>query len=84
MEIAGKYKEYFYIIRCCEEGDWHLREGGNGSGMISCEHSGSHTCYDYLDVTKLKEVTNEKIIKEIELSDSYKLYEHMGKIKKEE
>jgi len=79
MEIAGKYKEHYYIMRCCNEGKWEIREGGNGSGMCGCIHTGYTTCYDYLDVKTLKEVTDKEIIKEMESSESYKLYEHRFK-----
>jgi len=79
MEIAGKYREHYYIIRCCEEGKWQIRE--NSSGMISCRHTGWQTAYDYLDPRTLKEVTDPKILEEVESSDGYKLYEHRFNVK---
>jgi len=77
MEIAGKYREHYYIIRCCDQGRWQIREGG--SGMCSCRHTGWQTAYDYLDVKSLKEITDEKIIKEIEESAEFQLYAHRFK-----
>ena len=74
FEIAGKYKDRFIIMRCCDEGEWYISFPIRGSGALSCKHDGSQTFYDYLDVDKLKEVTDEKILKEVEASESYKLY----------
>lgn len=82
MEIAGKYKEHFIIMRCCSKGDWYITQPSYGSGAVSCSHSGYHTFYDYLDISKLEEVTNKKILKQIKLSESYKFYEICGDINK--
>jgi hypothetical protein len=74
MEIAGKYKKRYIIMRCCDEGEWFITQPMYGSGCLSCEHSGSTIYYDYLDVSKLKDVTDEKILEDIKLTESYKFY----------
>jgi hypothetical protein len=65
MEIKGLYKGEV-VARCCSKGKWHTIWTSRGSGSMNCKHTGFHTDFDYLDVSKLKEITNKKIIKEIE------------------
>jgi hypothetical protein len=79
MEIAGKYKGYHIIARCCSEGEWFITQPMNGSGACHCNHTGYTEFYDFLEVNKLKEVTDEKIIEQVKASPSYKLYEHRFK-----
>lgn len=70
MEIAGKYGEYSIIMRCCSKGKWYITTPMRGSGCSSCNHldengkGGYTTYYDYLEVDKLNEVTDPKIIEE--------------------
>jgi hypothetical protein len=70
MEIAGRYEKYSIIMRCCSKGKWYITTPSRGSGCSSCNHldengKGGHTTYyDYLEIDKLKYVTDENIIKE--------------------
>ena len=58
MEIAGRYGEHDIIIRCCTNGKWYTTTPMRGSGMLSCIHTGYHTCYDYLNI---KEILKEAL-----------------------
>ena len=68
MIIAGTYDGYL-ITKCCKKGKWKLTYVNRGSGSFSCEHKNHYGNFDYLDMSKLKEVIDEKIIEEISFPD---------------
>jgi len=65
VKIKGTYKGEV-IARCCSKEKWHKIYVNRGSGSIYCEHQDVDTNFDYLDMNKLKEIKDKKIIKEIE------------------
>ena len=62
MDIIGKYK--LWMVWKCEGGFYH-KGFLYSSGCTFCEHCDGTTYFDYLDVTKLVEIVDEEIIKEI-------------------
>lgn len=65
MRIAGRYGENGVIMRCCSKGKWYITVPFCGSGAYGCKDCGGGY-YDYLDIEKLKYVTDPDIIKEAE------------------
>ena len=64
MEIIGKFDNN--IIIKCDKGFYHeYNSYGTGSGCFFCEHEIGTTYFDYLDLNKLIEITNTKIVEEI-------------------
>lgn len=62
MVIIGKYGNK--MIWKCDKG-FHHTGWIHNSGCLFCEHEKGETYFDFLDVSKLKEITDEKIINEI-------------------
>jgi hypothetical protein len=64
MEIIGKFENKL-VIKC--DGGYHYEWNtfGTSSGCFFCEHEKSSTWFDYLDISKLIEITDDKIIDEI-------------------
>jgi len=65
-EIIGKLEGN--LIWKCASGHYHKYGWGGltSNGCIGgCEHGGGVMYFDYLDVSKLLEITDEKIIAEI-------------------
>jgi hypothetical protein len=62
MNIVGKHK--YWMVWKCEAGFYH-KGFLFSSGAACCQHCDGETYFDYLDVTKLVEITDENIINEI-------------------
>ena len=61
-DIIGTYEGV--MIWECEAGFYHKCRLGS-SGVLFCEHTEGDMWFDYLNVTTLKEITDEKIIEGI-------------------
>lgn len=64
MEIIGKHD--MWLIWKCGKGFYHTGFLYS-SGCGFCEHCDGSTYYDYLNVSNLKEITDENIIKQINI-----------------
>lgn len=58
-EIIGIYNNK--IVWICDKGFCHTLESRH-SGCLTCDHSYGYTSFDFLDVSKLDEITDDKII----------------------
>jgi len=64
MEIIGKLENKLVIK--CDGGYYHKWDSwGASSGCFFCEHEKGTTYYDYLELNKLKDIHDEKIINKI-------------------
>lgn len=63
MKIIGKFRNKLVIK--CDAG--HYYEWGEllSNGSFFCDHENSTTYFDFVEIDKLVEITNNKIINEI-------------------
>ena len=86
MEFAGKRGNKL-VVRCCPDGKWYEMTCQNGSGMVSCKHTGYYSHFDYVDMSKQIEVTDRSILAELDYNMNimlrpYKLHKLKMKLKK--